>query len=65
MSEQRVVVMGLGNLLWADEGGCGWRNGCMPITTRPSMWRLSMAVSGTELAGVCGKRQPCVDSAIH
>lgn len=45
MSEQRVVVMGLGNLLWADEGfGVRGRNGCMPITTGPSMWRLSMAV---------------------
>ncbi len=45
MSEQRVVVMG-----WATCCGpmkasaCGWRNGCMPITTGPSMWRLSMAV---------------------
>ena len=38
MSEQRVVVMGLGNLLWADEGFG------VPITTGPSMWRLSMAV---------------------
>ena len=43
MSEQRVVVMGLGNLLWADDGFGGWRNGCMPITTGPRMWRLSMA----------------------
>ncbi len=57
MSEQRVVVMGLGNLLWADEvSACGWRNGCMPITTGPSMGDCRWRYSGTELAGVCRKR---------
>ncbi|SRA19110.1 hydrogenase 1 maturation protease [Escherichia coli] len=45
MSEQRVVVMGLGNLLWADEGfGVRVAERLYAITTGPSMWRLSMAV---------------------
>ena len=43
MSEQRVVVMGLGNLLWADSA-CGWRNGCMTLTHLFKFIRLSMAV---------------------
>ncbi len=55
--------MGLGNLLWADEGfGVRVRNGCMPITTGPRMWRLSMVDPRAELAGVCRKRQSSVDS---
>lgn len=44
MSEQRVVVMGLGNLLWADEGfGVRVAGRLYAITTGPRMWRLSMA----------------------
>lgn len=34
MNAQRVVVMGLGNLLWADEGfGIRSRSVCMPDIT--------------------------------
>lgn len=44
MSEQRVVVMGLGNLLWADEGfGVRVAERGMPITTGPMKSRLLMA----------------------
>ncbi|MGU0171890.1 hydrogenase 1 maturation protease [Escherichia coli] len=60
MSEQRVVVMGLGNLLWADEG-FGVRGGGTAVCPLPlarvcgdCRWRYS----GTELAGY-------VESASH
>ncbi|MFP1454745.1 hypothetical protein ACLB1O_13120 [Escherichia coli] len=60
MSEQRVVVMGLGNLLWADEGfSIQGRSGAgCTSTTGPSMCDCRWRYSGTELAGVCRKRQP-------
>lgn len=44
MSEQRVVVMGLGNLLWADEGfGVRVAERLYAHYHWPRMWRLSMA----------------------
>ncbi len=45
MNAQRVVVMGLGNLLWADEGfGIRSRSVCMPDITGLKRWKLWTAV---------------------
>ena len=60
MSEQRVVVMGLGNLLWADEG-FGVRVAerlYAPLPLARGMWKLSMAAPGLNLLGY-------VESASH
>ncbi len=54
MSEQRVVVMGLGNLLGPMKASaCGWRNGCMPITTARGCGDCRWWHPRAELAGVC------------
>lgn len=67
MSEQRVVVMGLGNLLWADEGfGVRVAERLYAHYHWPEDVEI---VDGdaprTELAGVCRKRQSSVDSRCH
>ncbi len=67
MSEQRVVVMGLGNLLWADEGfGVRVAERLYAHYHWPEYVEIvDGGTQGLNLLGVCRKRQPSVDSRCH